>query len=103
MGGGGGSFCLFFHLVEMGQNKDLAVLSFSLNFLYYFTLGPSSIKTREVLGNLEGRGDGFPNNSRVLVEDGHSLIINFSTGSGSGNPSFWAGEGLTGLRLILPC
>ena len=27
-------------------------------------------------GNLEGRGDGFPNNSRVLVEDGHSLNIN---------------------------
>ena len=79
-------------------------------------LGPSSIKTREVLGNpslmpkrfpetrkisrgrspreilrvegnLEGRGDGFPNNSRVLVEDGHSLLINFSTGSGSRNPS----------------
>ena len=43
-------------------------------------------------GNLEGRGDGFPNNSRVLVEDGHSLIINFSTGSGSGNPSLWTGK-----------
>ena len=55
-------------------------------------LGPSSIKTREVLGNLEGRGDGFPNTSRVLVEDGHSLIINFSTGSGSGNPSLWTGK-----------
>ena len=50
---------------------------------------------REILrveGNLEGRGDRFPNTSRVLVEDGHSLIINFSTGSGSGNPSLWTGK-----------
>ena len=28
-------------------------------------------------GNLEGGGDGFPNTSRVLVEYGHSLSINF--------------------------
>ena len=37
-------------------------------------------------------GDGFPNNSRVLVEDGHSLIIKLSTGSGSDNPSLWTGK-----------
>ena len=47
-------------------------------------LYPCSIKTLEVLGNpspmpkrfpetLEGRGGGFPNNSRVLVECGHSI------------------------------
>ena len=65
---------------------------------------PCSTKTREVLGNpsltaerfpstlisrvsgnLEGGGDGF----LVLVEYGHSLIINLSTGSASGNPSMW--------------
>ena len=34
----------------------------------------------------KSRGDGFPNTSRVLVEYGHSLIINLSTGSGSENP-----------------
>ena len=33
-------------------------------------------------------------NSRVLVEDGHSFIINFSTESGSGNPSLWTGKDL---------
>ena len=36
------------------------------------TMYPCSTKTREVLGNLEGRGDRFPNTSRVLVEYGHS-------------------------------
>ena len=41
-------------------------------------------------GNLEGGGDGFPNTSRVLVEYGHSLSINFSTGN-------------TGIQEILPC
>ena len=63
------------------------------------TLYPFSTKTREVSGNpsltserfpetqereisrvegnLEGGGDGFPNTFRVLVEYGHSLIINF--------------------------
>ena len=40
-------------------------------------------------GNLEGRGDGFLNTSRGLVEYGHSLIINLSTGSGSENPFRW--------------
>ena len=45
-----------------------------------------------VEGNLEGGGDGFPNTSRVLVEYGQSLSINFSTGSGSENPSLWAGK-----------
>ena len=43
-----------------------------------------------------GRGDGFPNTSRVFVEHGHYLVINFSTGSGSGNPSLWAGSLLQG-------
>ena len=42
-----------------------------------------------VSGNLSAVGDGFPITSRVLVEYGHSLIINISTGSGSGNPSLW--------------
>ena len=55
-----------------------------------------------VEGNLEGGGDGFPNTSRVLVEYGHSLIINLSTGSGSENPSLDR-EGLTVLKSILPC
>ena len=40
--------------------------------------------------NLEGGGDGLPNTSRVLVEYGHSLGINFSTGN-------------TGIQEILPC
>ena len=53
---------------------------------------PSPREILRVEGNLEGRGDEFPNNSRVLVEDGHSLIINFSTGSGLGNPSLWTGK-----------
>ena len=86
-----------------------------------FTLYPCSTKTREVLGNpsptaerfpetreisrgrspreisrvegnLEGRGDGFPNISRVLVEHGQSLSINFLTGSGSEDPSLWTGK-----------
>ena len=42
-----------------------------------------------VSGNLSAVGDGFPITSRVLVEYGHSLIINISTGSGTGNPSLW--------------
>ena len=33
-----------------------------------------------VEGNLEGGGDGFPNTSRVLVEYGQSLSINFLQG-----------------------
>ena len=45
-----------------------------------------------VEGNFEGGGDGFPNNSRVWVEYGNSLVINLSTGSGSGNLSLWAGK-----------
>ena len=45
-----------------------------------------------VEGNLEGIVDGFPNTSRVLVEYGQSLNINFSTGSGSENPSLWTGK-----------
>ena len=36
--------------------------------------------TAEVLGNLEGGGDGFPNTSRVLVEHGQSLSITFLQG-----------------------
>ena len=40
----------------------------------------------------KSRGDGFPNTSLVLVEYGHSLIINISTGSGSENPSLWRGK-----------
>ena len=78
------------------------------------TLYPFSTKTREVSGNpsltserfpetqereisrvegnLEGGGDGFPNTFRVLVEHGQSLSINFSTGSGSENPSLWTGK-----------
>ena len=54
--------------------------------------GQSPREILRVEGNLEGGGDGFPNTSRVLVEYGHSLIINLSTGSGSGNPSLWAGK-----------
>ena len=74
----------------------------------YAIVDPCSTKTRKVLGNpsptpeirrgksaagnFEGGGDGFPNTSRILVKYGHSLIINLSTGSGSGNPSLWAGK-----------
>ena len=61
-----------------------------------------SIPDARVEGNLEGGGDGFPNTSRVLVEYGHSLIINLSTGSGSENPSVDR-EGLPVLKSILPC
>ena len=43
-----------------------------------------------VEGNLEDGGDGFANTSRVLVEYGHSLSINFTAGSGPENPSLWA-------------
>ena len=44
-------------------------------------LHPCSIKTREVLGNLEGKGDGFPiKSSNSVVEYGPSLIINPSLG-----------------------
>ena len=39
----------------------------------------SNLESSRVEGNLEGGGDGFPNISRVLVEYGHSLIINLST------------------------
>ena len=49
-------------------------------------------KTSKVEGNLEVGGDGFLNTFRVLVENGHSIIINLSTWSGSGNPSLWAGK-----------
>ena len=54
--------------------------------------GLSSREILSVKGNLEGGGDGFPNTSRVLVEYGDSLSINFSTGSGSENPSLWTGK-----------
>ena len=54
--------------------------------------GRSPKEISRVEGNLEGRGDGFPNTFRVLVEHGQSLSINFSTGSGSGNPSLWCGQ-----------
>ena len=37
-------------------------------------LYPCSTKTREVLGNLEGGGDGFPNTSLVLVEHGYIAL-----------------------------
>ena len=53
---------------------------------------PNGRKISQDPRNLEGGGDGFPNTSRDLVEYGHSLSINFSTGSGSGNPSLWAGK-----------
>ena len=66
----------------------------------WWWLYPCSTKTREVLGNPsrrprdflrpEGGGNGFPNNSRVLLEHGHSL--NLSVGSGSENPSLWTGK-----------
>ena len=50
-------------------------------------------KTREVLGNLDGEGDQFPNNiSCVLLEYGHSLVINLSSGRGSENPSLCTGK-----------
>ena len=62
--------------------------------------GQSLREIARVEGNLEGGGEGFPITSRVLVEYGHSLSINFSTWSGSGNPSL---EGLTVLKSILPC
>ena len=68
-------------------------------------LYPCSTKTREVLGNPSPTPERFPetreisrvegnvhNTSRVLVEYGHSLIINLSTGSGSENPSLWTGK-----------
>ena len=54
--------------------------------------GRSPREISRVEGNLEGRGDGFPNTSRVLVEHGQSLSINFSTGSRSENPSLWTGK-----------
>ena len=66
--------------------------SFVTQLTTFVTLYPCSKKTREVLGNLEGGGDGFPNTSLVLVEHGHSL--NLSAGSGSGNPSLWTGKDL---------
>ena len=40
--------------------------------------GRSLKEISRVEGNLEGGGDGFLNTSRVLVEYGHSLIINLS-------------------------
>ena len=49
-------------------------------------IGKSILDTQDpqeilrVEGILEGGGDGFPNNSQVLVKYEHSLIINFSTG-----------------------
>ena len=43
--------------------------------------GRSPRKILKVKGNLEGRGDRFPNSSLILMY-GHSLIINLSTGSG---------------------
>ena len=49
-------------------------------------------KIYRVSGNLSAVEDGFPNTSRVLVEHGHSLTINLSTGSGSENPSMWPGK-----------
>ena len=102
--------------VAVGLNWRIPRVAVGLNGLY-----PCSTKTREVLGNpsptskrfpetreisrgrspreisrvegnLEGGGDGFPNTSRVLVEYGQSLSINFSTGSGSENPSLWTGK-----------
>ena len=48
--------------------------------------GRSPCEISRVEGNIEGEGDGFPNSSRVLVEYGHSFIINFCTGSGLENP-----------------
>jgi len=53
-------------------------------------------------GNREGGGDGFPNTS-PLVEYGHFLIINLSTGEWI-RKSFPVGrEGLIVLKSILPC
>ena len=82
-------------------------------------LYPCSTKTREVLGNrsareiswdlseARGKSRGLKGNlitSRVLVEYGHFLIINISTGSWSGNSSLGqAKETLTVLKSILPC
>ena len=54
--------------------------------------GRSPREISRVEGNLEGGGDGFPNTSRVLVEYGHSLIINISAENGSENPSLWTGK-----------
>ena len=53
------------------------------------TLHPCSTKTREVLGNPSPTPERFPEGNLVLVEYGHSLIINLSTGRGSENPSLW--------------
>ena len=46
-------------------------------------------------------GDGFTNTSRVLVEYRHSLLINFSTGSGSEKSFPVDKEGLTVLKSML--
>ena len=46
-----------------------------------------------VEGNLEGRGDGFPNTSQLLVEYGHSPHHQSIHRDGSGNPSLRAEKG----------
>ena len=54
-----------------------------------------SVKSFECIQQNKGdvpRSLRFPNTSRVLVEYGHSLIINLSTVSGSENPSLWTGK-----------
>ena len=55
-------------------NKSTIWLSYITKSRSYFGMYLCLIiKTMDVLGNLEGRRGGFPNNSRVLVECGHSI------------------------------
>ena len=71
---------------------DTPILYIYVCIKCFLTVPPNMVEIGSVLhkdeggiGKSSGRGDGFPNNSRVLVEDRHSLPL--YAGSGSRNPS----------------
>ena len=84
-------FRLIFNIVSVLHQNEGGIGK-SIPDAQEISRGRSPREISRVEGNLEGGGDGFPNTSRVLVEYGHSLIINLSTGSGSENPSLWTGK-----------
>ena len=54
------------------------------------------------MGNLDGEGDQFPDTSLVLLEYGHSLIMNLSTGRGSENHSLCTAGRIDSFKMN-PC
>ena len=75
-------------------HQNLGAIEKSIPSALEISLDPQDFPRALPSGNLLGVGDGFPNTSLALVEDGHSPHHQFiyRDGSETENPSLWTGK-----------